>query len=227
MDTTINEALINGIFSIIAIVMTSICTIVTYKVNNKVKEKQEEEKFPPLSSHPVHVNIDDHIRNAKCISLPNVSEGRIKLANDFMEYVIRSWKQPCLDFAEEMQKCIDGCGSNCNECNRIYTLAMKLLREGRSYDNLSNWNIDSDDYEAVVVFRDKFVEWNHDRMERLTKKISDISLINDTYKNCSIKSARILECIDDYIYDMYKDGIHVLSKLNGELTGKTYKCNIL
>jgi hypothetical protein len=218
--TDIASQLVAGMFSVIAIVVTFICN----KKMKTIKQNGVEESYPSLTTHPVHVNIDHHMRNAQIITMDGVSNvGRLKLASDFLSFSISCWKEPCIKFAQEAQECIDNCASNCNECNRLYTLAMNMFSEGRmACEQLSGWNIDSQDYEAVVIFRDKFIDWNRDRLERLARKISDIALINDTYKTCEIKGARILECMDDYLFDMKMDSLHVLSKLNGELNGKYY-----
>ena len=220
--TEILVQIITGTFSLIGITAT-------FYYTKKMKKYEQEQKtcetYPPLTTHPVHVNIDEHIMSSRqLLNEYTVNEGRRKLALDFMKYAITCWREPCERFANEAQNCIDNCDTNCYECNRIYTLAMKMFSEGRiAVEQLSNWNIDPEDYEAVVIFRDKFVEWDRLRLERLARKISDIALIHDTYKNCSSKSARILEAIDDYISDMNVDGKYVLAKLNGELNGKHYK----
>lgn len=210
-------AIITGIFSLVIMA-------IPYLIKS-VKGK-EDTKMSKILNHPVHINIDEHIRNSKLIGIETViAPGRTKLAEDFLQYAIECWREPCRRFAEDMQKYVDVSYNYDTDYNRlkVYTLAMEMVRQGRSYEQLMGWNIDADDYEAVAIFRDKFLEWNQDRIERVGRKISDISLIDDTYYNCELKTLRILECIDDYIYDMYKDGMYVLYKLNGELKGKMYK----
>ena len=220
---SVNTAIVSGLLSIASVIIT---LVLTHKLEN-MKTKDDKKIYPSLQSHPVHVNIDEHLRNARNIHIDNMNPGRVKLAKDFLTYAIECWREPCKAFAEAAQQCIDTCEIDCGQCNRIYTLAMTMFSNGRAYEQLTNWNIDLEDYDAVMIFKDKFIEWDSDRIQRLAKKISDISMINDTYSNCYLKAARILECIDDYIYDMYKDSMHTLGKLNGELTGKTYKCHVL
>ena len=90
------------------------------------------------------MNIDEHLRNSKRLHMEGVNTGRIKLASDFLQYSIECWRKPCMAFAESMQECIDHCDASCNDCNKIYVCAMKLLSDGLEYEQLINWNIDSD-----------------------------------------------------------------------------------
>lgn len=209
-------------------VITGVCLILstvlpiwyTKRVNKIVAESHS---IPPLKDHPIHSNINTYIRYVENLHITTLSEGRNVLASDFLSYALNCWVEPCKKFSQDAQSCIDECKTNCTSCNALYSLAMNLIQEGMQYEKLVNFNYDVEDKDAVVIFKYKFIDWNHDRLERLTRKVADISLINDTYNNCGIKSARILEAIDDYTYDLYKDGIATIARLNGDLSGKKYK----
>ena len=219
MSDDIKVALITGILGLIGIMLPLIYN--QFKKNNNTN-LIERYVFPDLKQHIIHDNIDIYIRSARNINSSHMSEGRNQLVSDFMVYLLTTWKQPCEKFAEEAQHCIEACQTDCNSCNKIYSLAMDLFAEGMKYESLIGLNVSNEDEEVVRLFKDYYIKCNYEKVERLTRKISDISLINDIYKDCSFKSARILEAIDDFLYGAVRDGIFVIKQMS-ELDGKTYK----
>lgn len=222
---------------IIVALIASLTTIVTLIINvkNKYKVSAAEETIshfnntPPLAEHSVLVNIHEYIRRAKIIDIEKVDNyGRRKLAIDFLTASLEEWERPIEDFCKKLDGCMTGCETRTDQCNKIYKDAMEMFEKGVAYYEKDYRRTNSEeDALALHIFRNKFIHWNKERVDRLAQKISDVCKEDDVYKTCQLKGNRILEAIDDFLFDTIKDASFTIMKLNGELTGKTYKGNIL
>ena len=217
MDVELSKVLVTSGFAFLGVLVTTYGTLYS-----KSKKHQEYiDSFPPLEEHVMFCNLNEYIRKSEYIDVRHVCDGRRLIAIDFLQMSIKSWEKPCMAFAKDMTLCCSSCKSSCNSCNKIYLYATKMFENASRYDYNIN-NISPSDREAFEIFLNKFKEWNQERLERLYLKIHNVSLNNDTYKTCGMKSARILEAVDDHLFDMITDAMLTVMKLNGELKGKKY-----
>lgn len=222
---------------IIVALIASATTIITLVINiiNKNKVSAAEEtinhfnNMPPLIQNSIHINIYDYIRKAKVIDIEKIDNyGRRKLAIDFLTESLEAWIEPIETFSKMVDECTLKCDTKTDQCNRLYREAMVMFEKGLSYyekDYRKMYN--EEDSLSLHIFRNKFIHWNRERVERLAQKISDVCKEDDVYKTCQLKGNRILEAIDDFLFDTIKDASFTIMKLNGELSGKSYKGHIL
>lgn len=223
MDMEITEAIITSIFTFLGVVITVLGNL----YNKSKKENEKIYSLPNINNHVLFINLHNYVLKTEYIEIKHVSQGKKTLAIDFLKNFILHWEDPCKDFAEYMEQY---CNTNKDKdqddiCSEIYSHAIDLINKG-IFSNDVNF-LNNDDRLAYSIFNTKYKEWNADRIDRLTEKISKICLSNDTYKTAGFKSIRILECIDDFLYDTMIDATLTIMKINGELEGKVYKGYVL
>lgn len=222
MNNEMYQVLIPSVFTFLGVVVTVLGGL----YSRSKKKENYINNLPPLDEHVLFSNINEYVRKSEYIDVKHVCDGRRKIAIDFLKLNIVKWKEPCIEFSETMTKCCEDCKSSCQECNKIYTYAMNMFEDGINND-IDYKSISPLDTEAYEIFSEKFKEWNRERVDRLQTKIKNVCLSNDIYKTCGMKSSRILEAIDDYMFDMITDATLTIMKLNGELKNKHYKGHTL
>lgn len=214
----LTEAVITSIFTFLGVVITVLGNMYT-------KSKKENDiiyTLPSITNHVIFSNINNYILKTEYIEIRHISYGKKILAIDFLKNFISHWEDPCKDFAEYMNKyCCSKHIIDKDMTSDIYSHAIDMINKGM-YTTVIN-NINQEDRIAYEIFCSKYKEWNLDRIDRLTEKISTICLSNDTYKTPGFKTIRILECVDDFLYDTMTYATLTIMKINGELEGKNYK----
>lgn len=218
-----NDDITVSLISAIAVILSSIISVFgTLVFTNKSKKKKLL-----LISHTIHVDIQEYIRKIKTLDLQVVNYGRKILISDFLVNAIDIWIEPIKEYSNKLDECAKNCKKDTSCCNFIYETSMELISKGLKYSSSEFVeSLSLQDRESFLIFQNKFTIQNEYLINKLTRKVKDVCFTYN-YESCSAKGSRILEAVSDYICDMINDSEFTITKLNGELTGKHYKGNIL
>lgn len=219
MNNDITISLISAISIILSSIISVFGTLLVTKRNKKKKLL--------LVAHTIHIDIQEYIRKIKTLDLQVTNTGRKVLISDFLINSIEIWIEPIKEYSNKLDKCVSDCKKDTIICNFIYELSMDLVNKGLNY-NSSRFveTLSLEDRESFIIFQNRFIIQNDYLINKLIRKVKDVCFTYN-YESCSTKGSRILEAVADYLYDVINDSEFTISKLNGELTGRTYKGNIL
>lgn len=218
-----NSDITVSLISAIAVIASSLISVFgTLAFTNKNKKKKLL-----LISHTIHVDMQEYIRKIKTLDLQVTNIGRKVLISDFLSNAIKIWIEPIKEYSNKLDSCASDCKKDTSYCNFIYEASMELINDGLKY--VSSEFVETlslQDRESFMIFQSKFTIQNEYLINKLTRKVKDVCFTYN-YESCYTKGSRILEAISDYLSDMINDSEFTITKLNGELTGKHYKGNIL
>lgn len=185
---------------------------------------------PKLEHHPLKRRLQDlitYLRTTYRVSTP----GRTFLSRDHLVYKIETGSA----ILEELEKAVDTCfsacsASECNGCNKLYNMNLKALDDiVVAYNSFPvSQTFNHEEMVAIAIYMPKFNVWHNPRVEKI-KDIIQTVCSSEYYRGagCNIRQAIIL---DHYVAEYsgaVKDAEDVMSKINGELTGKVYRGEIM
>lgn len=201
---------------------------------DKGKERPKDEKIstseddeePLLIYNKAHTDISELIRFCETVDYGVKNTGRKLIAKTFLVNKLEGWREPAMEFAKKIDDMGKGddCCSKASESELVYRHAMEMFEDGMEYEKLYFMEDGSlEDRECMAIFRNKFMEFHQDRVERFKKKVHDVCYDRNTYRTCFQKGSRILEALEDALHDTVQEARYTAAFLNGELDGKKYK----
>lgn len=197
-------------------------------LNNMTKNRERNKKNEiSLTQADFHTNVNKMLRDCENLQIPHLNNGRLLLVKDYYKNKVESFIEPAKIFSERVDTCCKECKKDCANCNQLLAYANDMLLSGLEYEkNCMNLAQNPSDLETMRVFNPKFIAWHTPHVDRFDDKIESIchSLI---FKECNMRGHLILNELDTALWTALSEMIATASTLNGELTGKTWKGEIL
>jgi hypothetical protein len=211
--------------------MASVLTALIGKdiLNRRKNKKSLEVVTPKLEHHPFRVRLHELITYLKTsYYLPN--KGRMKLSRDHLIFKLETGSELLMDLATKTDMCHTSCTSDGLGCNKLYNRNMDALDTIVLKYNTFNMVHELTDEERITVdvYTRKFNEWHSGRIDQM-RKVIQTTCSSDYYKGagCKVRQAIILDNYITAYSDTIRDAEETMQKINGELTGKVYKGEIL
>jgi len=137
-----------------------------------------------------------------------------------------------------MDKCIDNCKREGDDCNALENLcAVSMLRgldsytgwylKPKVYDIKGEMRYDADSVETMDIFATEFKRWHGPREDMVRIASHDISKSTTLYKDCYTRCWDILSIYMYAFIEMKLDAERTIKSLNGSLTGKSFLGTII
>lgn len=210
-------------------VIGSIATALIGKDYFKRKNAVVVDKAPKLEYHPFKVRLHELVTYLKTsYYLPN--RGRMLLSRDHMIHKIESGERILMELAIQSDLCYKNCSLDGLGCNKLYNRNMealdKIIIEYNDFINSQTFS--EREKEAVEMYTRKFNEWHQDKVDRMREVITT-TCSSDYYKGagCKVRQAIIFDNYVTAYSDTIRDAEDTMARINGDLTGKEYKGEIL
>lgn len=193
------------------------------------RKKKSEVVTPKLEFHPFKVRLHELITYLKTsYHLPN--KGRTLLSRDHLIHKIESGSKILMELALETDDCFKNCSFDGTGCNKLYNRNMvaldNIILEYNDFINSQTFN--ESEIDAVEVYTVKFNDWHKDRIDRL-RSVIETTCSSEYYKGagCKVRQAIIFDNYITVYGETIRDAEDTMQRINGDLTGKKYKNEIL
>lgn len=210
------------IVAIISMISGVLISYVKWYLNNK-KSADEGYIDYKLVNHPLFSRIE-YIISQIDYSIEFQDKGKYLLINDVMEKNFNAIKCNLLDMAEEVER-----KERESEDYNVYNLHMKYLnRIINEYTDIDNYrdNLDDESKETLAVFLNRFQLWQENRILLLIERTSEINS-SKFYKSDKVKVAALFDTYIGVLSHTLQDGSSTLNSINGSLSGKYYRGEII
>lgn len=222
-QTTMNDIIIASISAGFPVLGTAVGFVIKRWFDKRRENKKNRSLLaqPSLSDHHIFSRIDS-LRNHVLYSFTLLNKGKEEVFKDILINNLEIWSTALAEVCEQVDNnLID----DSNELYNIHTdLLNSCVNKLSSYYMTNKYN--HEEQRVLSIVMTKFSKWHYKRIERMTGSMDTICN-SIFYSDVRTKAAVILDTYTAEFNNIIQDAQMTLNEINGDLSGLTFKGQII